>query len=140
MSAGINELTKEDYDRINSYYSLVPHPEHPEDVSQMCVQLNTGPFEGTVIKYGKFQIAPPDYEGESTAKYEYDIVTVPPELQDVEHSDEEGEKFEYMIGEILVKLLWDRHVETLKEEQKEMKTNDGIIGEDRETDTLTFNT
>ena len=45
-----------------------------------------------------------------------------------------------MIGEILVKLLWDRHLETLKEEQKEIKTNDGIIGEDRETDTLTFNT
>ena len=58
----------------------------------------------------------------------------------MEHSDEEGEKFEYMIGEILVKLLWDRHLETLKEEQKEIKTNDGIIGEDRETDTLTFNT
>ena len=61
-------------------------------------------------------------------------------MYQLEHSDEEGEKFEYMIGEILVKLLWDRHLETLKEEQKEIKTNDGIIGEDRETDTLTFNT
>ena len=58
----------------------------------------------------------------------------------MEHSDEEGEKFEFMIGEILIKLLWDRHIETLKEEQKEIKTNDGIIGEDRETDIITFNT
>ena len=135
-----NELTKEDYDRIDSYYSLVPHPEFPDEVEQMCVQLKTGPFEGTIIKYGKFQIAPPDEEGESNAKYEYDVVSVPPELQDVEHSDEEGVEFEYMIGEILVKLLWERHIETLKEENKGIRTNDGIVGEDRETDTITFNT
>ena len=130
-----SELTQEDYDRINSYFKLVPHPEHPEDVSQMCVELSTGPFKGTIIKLGKFQLAPPDEQGESNAKYEYDVILVPPELQDVEHSDEEGVEFEYMIGEILVKLLWDRYKET--SEKEGVKTNDGT---DREADTITFNT
>lgn len=131
----MNELTQEDYDRIDGYYTLVPHPEHPEDVSQMCVELNAGPFKGTVIKYGKFQVAPPDEQGESNAKYEYDVILVPPELQDVEHSDEEGVEFEYMIGEILVKLLWDRYKE--ESEKEGVKTNDGT---DRTADTFTFNT
>ena len=131
----MNELTQEDYDRINSYYNLVPHPDHPEDVSQMCVELKAGPFKGTVIKLGKFQVAPPDEQGESNAKYEYDVILVPPELQGVEHSDEEGVEFEYMIGEILVKLLWDRYKE--ESEKEGVKTNDTA---DRTTDTITFNT
>ena len=137
----MNELNQEDYDRIDGYYALVPHPEHPEDVSQMCVELKTGPFSGTVIKYGKFQVAPPDTEDESTAKYEYDIIMVPPELEGVEHTDEEGEEFEFMIGEILVKMLWDRHQETLKSETTNPVTFvEDNESEDRAPNTITFDT
>ena len=78
--------------------------------------MMTGPFKGVIYKYGKFQVAPPDAEDESTAKYEYDIIMVPPELEGVEHTDEEGEEFEFMIGEILIKLLWDRYKDTEKAE------------------------
>ena len=111
-----NELTEEDYFRIDTYYRLVPHPEHPDDVTQQCIEMTTGPFKGVIYKYGKFQVAPPDAEDESTAKYEYDIIMVPPELEGVEHTDEEGEEFEFMIGEILIKLLWDRYKDTEKAE------------------------
>ena len=136
-----NELTKEDYDRIDSYYRMVLHPKHPEDVTQQCIEMMTGPFKCVVYKYGKFQVSPPDTEDESTAKYEYDIIMVPPELEGVEHTDEEGEEFEFMIGEILVKMLWDRHQETLKSETTNPVTFvEDNESEDRAPNTITFDT
>ena len=136
-----NELTQEDYNRIESYYRLVPHPENPEDVSQQCIEMMTGPFKGVIYKYGKFQVAPPDTEDESTAKYEYDIIMVPPELEGVEHTDEEGEEFEFMIGEILIKLLWDRYKDT---EKAELSNPITFVEDDESTDrtpnTISFDT
>jgi hypothetical protein len=136
-----NELTKEDYDRIGSYYRMVLHPKHPEDVTQQCIEMMTGPFKGVVYKYGKFQVSPPDTEDESTAKYEYDIIMVPPELEGVEHTDEEGEEFEFMIGEILVKMIWDRYQEAEKSETTNPVTFvEDNESEDRAPNTITFDT
>jgi hypothetical protein len=66
---------------------------------------------------------------------------VPPELEGVEHTDEEGEEFEFMIGEILVKMLWDRHQETLKSETTNPVTFvEDNESEDRAPNTITFDT
>ena len=54
-----NELTKEDYVRINTYYRLVPHPEYPDDIANQCIEMTTGPFKGVIYKYGKFQVVMP---------------------------------------------------------------------------------
>ena len=116
-----NELTQKDYNRIESYYRLVPHPENPEDVSQQCIEMMTGPFKGVIYKYGKFQVAPPDTEDESTAKYEYDIIMVPPELEGVDHTDEEGEEFEFMLGQIYIYIL-NEELEKQKEESEDGTT------------------
>ena len=50
-----NELTQEDYVRINTYYRLVPHPDLPNDNTQQCIEMTTGPFKRVMCKYGKFQ-------------------------------------------------------------------------------------
>ena len=73
--------------------------------------------------------------------YEYDIIMVPPELEGVEHTDEEGEEFEFMIGEILVKLLWDRYLE---QDNAEMTNPITFVEDDESTDrapnTISFDT
>ena len=135
-----NELTKEDYDRIDSYYSILPDPDNPKN-DQQCVRMDVGPFKGVIFKFGKFQLAPPDAEGESTARYEYDILLVPPDLKDVEHTDEEGDEFEFMIGEILVKLLWDRYKQADAEEMNNPVTFvEDDESTDRAPDTISFDT
>ena len=66
---------------------------------------------------------------------------VPPDLKDVEHTDEEGEEFEFMIGEILVKLLWDKYKQT---EAEEMNNPITFVEDDESTDrapdTISFDT
>ncbi len=95
-------------------YDLVQNPDDPKDPS-LCVFLREGPFIGCTIKYGKFKFNEGENEdGTVTAKYEYEFLDVPPSIAEQEFSDEEGEKFENFIGEILIEYL-EEHAKSEQE-------------------------
>jgi len=122
-----NTFNDEDLRRIDQYYKLVPNPNNVEDANDICVQINTGLFEGTILKFGKINLKA-DEDDELTANYEYDILYVPDEKQNEDYTDEQGEEFESMIGEILMGFIYKQFKD--KEEH----------GQDRESNNITFST
>ena len=103
------EMTPE---QIKNYHSKVPDPEEKD---RLCVRIERGPFAGIDVAYGRFQMADEDNkDGSVKARYEYDMISIPPDLKDKEFSDEEGEKFEYLLGQIFIHILQEE-IETQKE-------------------------
>ena len=103
------EMTPE---QIKNYHSKVPDPEEKD---RLCVRIERGPFAGIDVEYGRFQMADEDNkDGSVKARYEYDMISIPPDLKDKEFSDEEGEKFEYLLGQIFIHILQEE-IETQKE-------------------------
>jgi hypothetical protein len=114
-------MSPEDIERIGKYYSIVPNPKDPE--SGTCIRLDEGLFTDTVIKFGKFALSNPENgtEDDVSAKYEYEFIYVPDHIQQSTISDEEGEAFEYMVGEILMKVLYEHYL--TKEQEKDGDNN-----------------
>ena len=103
------EMTPE---QIKNYHSKVPDPEEKD---RLCVRIERGPFAGIDVAYGRFQMADEDNkDGSVKARYEYDMISIPTDLKDKEFSDEEGEKFEYLLGQIFIHILQEE-IETQKE-------------------------
>tara|TARA_A100001201_G_C3991903_1_gene171839 strand:+ start:197 stop:568 length:372 start_codon:yes stop_codon:yes gene_type:complete len=121
-----NTFDDENVKEIDKLFRLVPHPQHIEDEKKVCVEISEGPFSGTILEFGKFSLNAKENE-ELTADYEYDIIYVPEDKRDVEYTDEEGEEFESMVGDILMSFIYKQFKE--KEEH----------GQDREPDTITLN-
>jgi hypothetical protein len=112
---------------VNTWFSMVPNPSDPENPeSQLCISLSVGPLKGALVEYGKFKLNNPDTD-HVTASFEYTIVYVPEAIKDINFTDEQGEEFENMLGDILICLLLQKH------QQNEEDDNT------RDTDTLTFN-
>ena len=114
---------------IESFYTLCPHPEKPDDEKEVCLKIVEGPFKDCIIQYGKVKVkADEDNNDELKAEYEYDIIFVPEEIKDKEFTDEEGEEFEQKVGEIMIYLLQ-------KSAEEKLKQNDT---KDRDPDIITF--
>jgi len=122
-----NTFNDEDFDKISKNYRLVPNPTNMEDANDICVEIRKGDFEGTIIKFGKLNLQATKDE-ELTANYEYDILYVPEDKKDIQYTDEQGEEFESMIGDILMSFVYKQFKD--KEEH----------GQDRESDNITFST
>lgn len=125
------------YEHLENKYMLVPHPFDPVE-GKTCIKIIEGPFSDIIYKYGRFKIDNVENEVDVTATYEYDIILVPDELKDKQFTDEEGEQLEFLIGEILMKLL----AENYEEISANLNDNsDGVsINENRTTDYFTVNT
>ena len=110
------EMTPEE---IKKYHSKVPDPDEKE---RLCVRIERGPFAGIDVAYGRFQMADKDNDdGTSKVRFEYDIVTIPPEFKNKEFSDEEGDEFESLLGKIYIHVL-NKELEKQKEESEDGKT------------------
>ena len=110
------EMTLE---QIKKYHSKVPDPDEKE---RLCVRIEKGPFAGIDIAYGRFQMAEKDNDdGTSKVRFEYDMIKIPPDLTDKEFSDEEGDAFESLLGQIYIHVL-NKELEKQKEESEDGKT------------------
>ena len=109
------EMTPEE---IKKYYSKVPDPDEKE---RLCVRIEKGPFAGLDVAFGRFQMADKDNDdGTSKVRFEYDIVTIPPEFKNKEFTDEIGDTFESLLGQIYIHVL-NKELEKQKEESEDGK-------------------
>ena len=110
------EMTPE---QIKEYHSRVPDP---DDKERLCVRIERGPFAGIDVAYGRFQMADKDNDdGTSKVRFEYDMIKIPPDLKDKEFSDEMGDAFESLLGQIYIHVL-NKELEKQKEESEDGKT------------------
>ena len=110
------EMTPE---QIKKYHSKVPDP---DDKERLCVRIEKGSFAGIDVAYGRFQMADKDNDdGTSKVRFEYDMIKIPPDLKDKEFSDEEGDTFESLLGQIYIHVL-NKELEKQKEESEDGKT------------------
>ena len=108
------EMTLE---QIKKYYKIIPDPENQD---RCCAFIEHGPFAGITVAFGRFQMADKDNDdGTTKARYEYEMIGIPPDFEDKEFSDEEGEEFEFMLGQIYINILND---ELEKEENEDGTT------------------
>ena len=110
------EMTPE---QIKKYHSKVPDP---DDKERLCVRVEKGPFAGIDVAYGRFQMADKDNDdGTSKIRFEYDMIKIPPDLKDKEFTDEMGDTFESLLGQIYIHVL-NKELEKQKEESEDGKT------------------
>ncbi len=110
------ELTPE---QIKNCHRIIPDP---EDQDRYCIFIELGPFAGITVAFGRFQMADKDNDdGTTKARYEYEMIGIPPDFKDKEFTDEEGEEFEYMLGQIYINIL-NEELEKQKEESEDGTT------------------
>jgi len=91
----------------DDWFQLVPNPEDPYDEG-LCIQILRGPFSHVILKYQNFKTKPElNEDGSLTCDYSYDILLAPSNVGEKDLTDEEGRRFEKMLGEILLELLWE---------------------------------
>tara|TARA_B100001013_G_scaffold326098_1_gene238506 strand:- start:269 stop:628 length:360 start_codon:yes stop_codon:yes gene_type:complete len=106
-------------EQIKKYHSKVPDP---DDKERLCVRIEKGPFAGIDVAFGRFQMADKDNDdGTSKVRFEYDMIKIPPDLEDKEFSDEEGDAFESLLGQIYIHVL-NKELEKQKEESEDGTT------------------
>ena len=92
----------------DDWYILVSNPVDPNDQG-LCVQITQGPFNHVVIKYNNFKMVDKENsDGSLDCNYSYDIVLAPADIGEREISDLEGEKFEKLLGEIILEILQEQ--------------------------------
>ena len=107
------ELTQE---QIQKYYKITPDP---DEKNRACVLIEHGPFAGITVSFGKFQLAEnEEKDGTIKARYEYEMIGIPPDFEGKEFTDEEVENFEYMLGQIYIHIL-NEQLEKQKEESED---------------------
>ena len=110
------EMTPEE---IKKYHSKIPDP---DDKERLCVRIEQGPFAGIDVAFGRFQMADKDNDdGTSKVRFEYDMIKIPPDLKDKEFTDEMGDTFESLLGQIYIHVL-NKELEKQKEESEDGKT------------------
>jgi len=110
------EMTPEE---IKEYHSKVPDP---DDKERLCVRIERGPFAGIDVAFGRFQMADKDNDdGTTKVRFEYDMIKIPPDLKDKEFSDEMGDEFESLLGQIYIHVL-NKELEKQKEESEDGTT------------------
>ena len=92
----------------DDWYIPVSNPVDPNDLG-LCVQITQGPFNHVVIKYNNFKMVDKENsDGSLDCNYSYDIVLAPADIGEREISDLEGEKFEKLLGEIILEILQEQ--------------------------------
>jgi hypothetical protein len=110
------EMTLE---QIKKYHSRVPDPDEKD---RLCIRIEYGPFAGIDVAYGKFQMSDKENEdGTSKVRFEYDMIKIPPELKDKEFSDEMGDAFESLLGQVYIHVL-NEELENQKKESEDGTT------------------
>ena len=110
------EMTPEE---IKKYHSKIPDP---DDKERLCVRIEKGPFAGIDVAFGRFQMADKDNDdGTSKVRFEYDMIKIPPDLKDKEFTDEMGDTFESLLGQIYIHVL-NKELEKQKEESEDGTT------------------
>ena len=106
-------------EQIKKYHSRVPDPDEKE---RLCVRIERGPFAGIDVAFGRFQMADKDNDdGTSKVRFEYDMIKIPPDLKDKEFTDEMGDAFESLLGQIYIHVL-NKELEKQKEESEDGTT------------------
>lgn len=91
----------------NEWFRVVPNPVDETDEG-FCIQVLQGPFSHTIYKYVDFKILEdPDEDNTVKCSYSYDIIMSPSDIGEREITQEEGEIFERVIGEVLLELIWE---------------------------------
>ena len=110
------EMTLE---QIKNCHKIIPDPENQD---RCCAFIERGPFEGITVAFGRFQMADKDNDdGTTKARYEYEMIGIPPDYVNKEFSDEEGKEFEFMLGQIYIHIL-NNELEKQKEESEDGTT------------------
>ena len=92
----------------DDWYIPVSNPVDPNDQG-LCVQITQGPFNHVVIKYNNFKMVDKENsDGSLDCNYSYVIVLAPADIGEKEISDLEGEKFEKLLGEIILEILQEQ--------------------------------
>jgi len=92
----------------DDWYIPVSNPVDLNDQG-LCVQITQGPFNHVVIKYNNFKMVDKENsDGSLDCNYSYDIVLAPADIGEREISDLEGEKFEKLLGEIILEILQEQ--------------------------------
>ena len=92
----------------DDWYIPVSNPVDLNDQG-LCVQITQGPFNHVVIKYNNFKMVDKENsDGSLDCNYSYDIVLAPADIGEKEISDLEGEKFEKLLGEIILEILQEQ--------------------------------
>ena len=113
MEMNSQELTQE---QIQKYYKITPDP---DEKNRACIFIERGPFAGITVSFGKFQLAEnEEKDGSIKARYEYEMIGIPPDFEGREFTDEEGENFEFMLGQIYIHIL-NEQLEKQKEESED---------------------
>ena len=106
-------------EEIKKYHSKIPDP---DDKERLCVRIEKGPFAGIDVAFGRFQMADKDNDdGTSKVRFEYDMIKIPPDLKDKEFTDEMGDTFESLLGQIYIHVL-NKELEKQKEESEDGTT------------------
>ena len=106
----------------DDWFQLVPNPEDPYDEG-LCIQMLRGPFSHVILKYQNFKTKPElNEDGSLTCDYSYDILLAPSNIGERDLTDEEGMRFEKLLGEILLELL----MESAKDENRNSDTKEFI--------------
>ena len=91
----------------DDWFQIVSNPEDRHD-GGLCIQILRGPFTHVILKYENFKpLKELNDDGTLTCDYSYDILLAPSDIGERELTDEEGMKFEKLLGEILLELLWE---------------------------------
>lgn len=80
----------------------------PQDAKKWCVELLDGcdPFHGIILSFGEFSIKKNE-EDESNPKFSFstEIIYVPERLKDVNLPDEEEDKMQTLLAQILLDII-----------------------------------
>ena len=93
---------------IKEYYTIIPD-------SGGAVKIVDGPFEGLIYKYGEFKLTRPKSEDEQPAmQYDFDIVEIPPDLENMRFPDEMKDTFDQLLVSILVDMVQENIAEEVR--------------------------
>ena len=109
------------FESVQPEYKRILNPNNPEDKT-LCISVQDGSkFDGAIVRYTKFKMAPELNEDESIdCQYEYEFEVPPLSKENI--SDEEGEEFERKLGEWVLDMLQtklEQHAKTRKRDTEE---------------------
>ena len=104
------------------WFQIVSNPTDRHD-DGLCIQILRGPFTNVILKYENFKpLKELNDDGTLTCDYSYDILLAPSNIGERDLTDEEGLRFEKLLGEILLELL----MESAEDENRNSNTKELI--------------
>ena len=82
------------------WYRLVSNPKDPND-PELCVELINGEWKGMLYRYTQYRF---DVDSKKV-KFGYDVLYVPDNILGVKYPDGYQEKFDKLLGDVLVDIV-----------------------------------